>query len=435
MIYYLGIREDNVILFNPDVKEFKKLKIDTFFKHICDKSYSEIKMIIDSESDSKDEKIKKLNTLFVSKEFPLCNYRELSECLVYGKECKYFLEKVSSLYMYVATADLKTDIEIRLNNSSIILNAESYWMTWPESVDYNYGSEIPCSAFSYHCPLNQSFIESKDEIKNFANTGIADTLSRYEMMGMNTGCYESQILPGLLSWRCNLEPGDYDVVEIPDGVNVIEKDCIPDKVKINRLIYPESVLFMLPGSLSKRVGVHDMRKANITSLYHIIDTYYYPGDKLEKIYFPKVLKELNRLRNRNVDVILSKECEKLRDVDCDTIIIENDSNIYYLGSKLGNKFIITDDVDKSSFKNLPLNILKLPKLRYFEPDTFYKDINYRYYNYLAHIIGIDWSLDDVNYNLKKKLSRVTTLKLELPGDSKAYEILKDIPCVKEMDEF
>ena len=66
---------------------------------------------------------------------------------------------------------------------------------------------------------------------------------------------------------------------------------------------------------------------------------------------------------------------------------------------------------------------------------YYHDINYRYYNYLAHIIGIDWSLDDVNYNLKKKLSRVTTLKLELSGDSKAYEILKDIPCVKEMDEF
>lgn len=436
MIYYLGKREDNIILFNSDVNEFKKLDINSFFNLLCDKSYLDIFNILES-NEAIESKIKTLYSLLIKNKFPLSNYKELCECLVYDKECKYYLETISSLYMCVATADLDTDIELRLNNSSIILNAESYWMTWPESDTYNYGSEICCSAFSYICPLTETYLEAKVELKDFVNTGISEALSRSQVLGTDDGCIESKYLPGLLSWRFDKGEGDYDEIEIPDGVNVIEPGCIPDGVSIKKLIYPESVLFILPNSVSANVEVHDMRKCNVTSLYNIVNRNHSFVQYMKIIYLPKCLKELNWFNHNYATVYLYKDCERIRFVNCGMLVIEEGSNLYYLGNNSIYKYIMTDDMDNLDKKVSGLFNLELNKLRYIEPDTFERPNSVYYYGDGGKICvtGLNWPLSDVNYSLKKKLKRVTNVELTLNESSNAYEILKDLPYVKLMEEY
>ena len=298
MIYFLGMRKSNIILFNSDLLECKTVDSDKFYLLLLNKTYKELlDEMKEMENLNSESKKKNLLNMLKTNNFPLSNYNSLCNYLLYNTECQYFIQTLTSMYMEVVTADMCVETVLRIDNNTETLNSKSYWMTWPEGTDYEYGKEISCCAFEYVCEINKTFKEAKKELIDFANTGLEETLARQEVLGIDTGCHESKELPGLVSWTFPGEDGEYDEVEVPEGVNILDINPIPKNVKINKLILPNSLLFILPNTFdfNREINNLDLSKTSVTKIYKPIKSFYSYTDKY--IILPEHAVEVSEILN------------------------------------------------------------------------------------------------------------------------------------------
>jgi hypothetical protein len=348
--------------------------------------------------------------------------------------------------MLVATADLTSELVMRIDNMRSTLNAETYWMTWPETENYVYGKEIPCSAFQYTCEKDETFQDAKSELIDFANTGLSEALARQQALGVDTGCHESTSLKGLLSWHFDAPEGTYDYVEVPDGVNVLDTEVIPDNVYVKTLKLPSSLLFILPKTLSRIENI-DLSETAVTKLHDIFTSFYsasYHRPSDCNLYLPKHCIEFSDIPSNGYSykIHIPKSVQKIRGIlACEELDFEKDSEVMYLGSDsiCFNKYYYAAKCDVKTVNDYAPNLTEALKsvdflyltfkdLKYIEADTFNAPNKYR----RVKIVGIDWKLDDLNLGIRNKLDS-SNIYFALNKDSKAYEMLKDLKHVTMID--
>lgn len=320
VIWYLGFDGDEIILYHSGLYQFKSLDRDKFLRDITGKSYSELY----------DLDVLKLQNIIDKITFPLKNKEDLCDGILNGKRCQYFLQINTNTYMTVATYKKQAEVVKRIDNTTKTLNAEVYWMTWPESEGYQYGSTIPCSAFEYVCEVGKSYQEAKAELLDFANTGLQEVLERQQVFGIETGYRESHSLKGLCSYEYHGE-ASIDVLEIEEGVAVLDEGAIPNGVVIDTLILPSTLMFIQPGAIQGEVNSLDMSKTSVTKMYETFNNY---RQKNTLLVLPNSLVELSGINNKcsgRIVTKLPKSVRAIRDVMGLCYDIEEGSELAYLG--------------------------------------------------------------------------------------------------------
>lgn len=369
LIWYLGFDLDSIVLFNSDLFQFKSLNKEKFFKELLGESFE---VLVTLDEDKLKSKLSKLD-------FPLANTEDLISGILYDTKCQYFLEMNTSTHMTVATYKMQAEVVKRIDNAEKVLNAEVYWMTWPETEGYIYGNSIPCSAFQYVCEIGTDYLSAKKELLNFANTGLAEILERQMLFGLSTGYKESKSLKGLCAYEYK-EEASQNVVEVEEGVTVLDFNAIPRGVTIKKLILPSTLMFIQPEAINGEVYYLDLSKTAVTKLYDIFGN----AAKINYISLPNSLIEMSKIGKDSfigqTQVTIPKSVRYVQDIYTLSYDIEDGSELVYMGAsslvatraRTGikrnlYKKVLIDDLSTSRFAY----VLDTPNLQTIDGDIFY----------------------------------------------------------------
>lgn len=433
----MGVSKDKIVLFNSATYGYKSLDRDKFLLEQCGKNYDEL---CKCSTDS-------LTKIVTGMPFPLSNKEDLVAGILEGLECQYLLNMETSVFMTVATVDMTVDVVRRIDNNKKTLNAESYWMTWPESANYHYGTLIECNAFEYVVQIGKSYKEAKEELFDFANSGLSDILDRRMMLGIQDSVAESSKLKGLCTYKYQGEEQEIDVLEVDEGVNLLEKGAFPPKLKIGRLVLPSTLLFIQEGAIASNVKTVDMSKTQVTKIKNIFEM---EDMGIQRVILPNTLVEFickfDSYMNYSTYTrfTIPKSVRAMREVIHAVYDFEPGSELEYYGhdsynaNNNGSNNRSKNVNNTTFFKEVKINgwairgyCFHAPKLRFIDSDAVI-DINaYRQYSAVNYIF-YDAKLNSLSKGLisrhKKNNSRFYVCK-----NSEAYAYLQDKMDINAFD--
>lgn len=419
----MGFTGEDIVLFNSSTMGYKVLNKNDFLMKQLNKDY---KYLTSCSNDN-------LLSLVSKMQFPLANKEDMVKGILEGLHCQYLLNFNTSVFMTVATVNRTIEVVSRIDNVVKTLSAESYWMTWPESQSYNYGTIINCNAFEYVVQSGKTYKEAKEELFDFGNSGLSEVLERRMLLGLSDGIAESKELKGLCAYKYTGVENDIDVLEVEEGVSILEKQAFNEEMHIHRLILPSTLLFIQEGAINCRIDILDMSKTQVTKINNMLDASYKCG--IYRLILPNTLVEI--MGNFKADyaskctyAVMPKSVRAIRNVNGLAYCLEKDSELEYLGSNScdtgyirnvshGNKDLDyiykVVKIENSSYRGI---VLDTPNLSMIDSDATTKSSINTYYVLL-------------NANLNNMSKGLLTRHLKMSShffvskDSEAYNNLKE----------
>lgn len=435
MLWFMGIKEDNkikrAVLYNDKLNSLKYILLDELLEKLTDYKLDTLYSLVNSYKEKKTSNIKlSIVKLLESTKIPLANYESLFSTLIGNdKEFYYLLNTPLSTYMNVLTLDGKIEIQSRIDPIRKVLNANIYHMVWPESKEYNYGDMINSPVFEYVCMMNESFLEAKDELSDFGRSGLKEVFDRAMAIGEQLvpigEIYESTEFPGLCAYKLNKTNSsnvDFDTIEVPEGVAILESGAISNGLSIQNLILPKSLMFIMPEAIGCNIRNLDLSNTQVTSLINPLSY----GVSIVSLKLPKNLKLLSDVKGEEsyrlklvYYVHINSHLKYIRNVEADNFLFESENiDLNYVGI-FGFKYTHIGFCD-----NLTLNT---PMLHRIEPTSFIS-------TYGLNLTLDSAPLDDINTR-SFKLWNYNKVSIYLDKDSKAYSVLKQYDAYKiEMKE-
>lgn len=432
MIWFMGIKKvDDIkqaVLYNDRLSCLKYIIFDEFLNKLTDNKSDKLYSLIDTYKETKNLSMKlSIVKLLESTEIPLANYDSLFSSLI-GKsdEFYYLLNTPLSTYMNVLTLNGEIEVQSRIDPVREVLNANVYHMVWPESNDYNYGDLISSPVFEYVCMKNESFLDAKDELSDFGRSGLKEVFDRAIAMGEKLvfigEIYESTEYPGLCAYRLieksiSGDKIEYETIEVPEGVAILETDALSGSMKINNLILPKSIMFIMSGAIGCEIHNLDMSDTQVTSLINPLKY----GAVVSKLKLPKNLKLLSDVKGDEIyriktvkNIYINSHLKYIRNVEAIDFLFDSKKiDLEYIGI-FGFKY---------AYKAIDDTItLYAPRLHRIEPTSFVS-------TYAINVNLESAPLDEINTR-SFKLWGNNNVSIYLDKDSKAYSVLKQYNAYK-----
>lgn len=435
MLWFMGIKEEDklkkAVLYNEKLSSLKYILLSEFLERLTNYKLDTLYSLVDSYKEKKTSSIKlSIVKLLESAKIPLANCESLFSTLIGNdKEFYYLLNTPLSTYMNVLTLDGKIEVQSRIDPIRKVLNANIYHMVWPESKDYNYGDMINSPVFEYICMVDESFLEAKDELSDFGRSGLKEVLDRAMAIGEQLvpigEIYESIEFPGLCAYKLNKANSsdmDYETIEVPEGVAILESGAIPNGISIQNLILPKSLMFIMPEAIGCKIINLDLSNTQVTSLINPLNY----GVSIVSLKLPKNLKLLSDIKGEEVyriksvhNVHINPHLKYIRNVEANNFLFESKNiDLNYVGV-FGFRY-----THVGLCNNLTLNA---PMLHRIEPTSFIT-------TYGLNLTLDSAPLDDINTR-SFNLWGSNNVSIYLDKDSKAYSVLKQYNAYKiEMKE-
>lgn len=431
MLWFMGIKEENkikkAVLYNDKLSTLKYILLSEFLEKLTDYKLDTLYSLVESYKEKKTSDMKlSIIKLLESNKIPLSNYESLFSTLIGNdKEFYYLLNTPLSTYMNVLTLDGKIEVQSRIDPVRKVLNANIYHMVWPESKDYCYGDLINSPVFEYVCMKDESFLDAKDELSDFGKSGLKEVFDRAIAMGEQLvpigEIYESTQFPGLCAYRLitrtRNDKEEYDTIEVPEGVAILESGALSEGILIQNLILPKSLMFIMPEAIGCNVNNLDMLNTQVTSLINPLKY----GVSVSSLKLPKNLRLLSDVKGEELyrvksvkDIYINSHLKYIRNVEAIKFFFEsNDIDLNYIGI-FGFRYH-TVHLDNNW-------ILNVPMLHRIEPTSFVS-------TYELNITLESAPLDDISTR-SFKLWGNNSVSLYLDKESKAYSVLKQYNAYK-----
>lgn len=371
MIYYLGMEKSIVALLNTDIGELKHVKRDDFFQKITkgNLSYQKFIKAITGENGIDSSKFDKL----LQEDIYIDNREDIISSLMTGESFYYYLGNATGTLMYVLNMHGKAETVYRIDVGTKVLNANTYYMTWPSPDDNYDGVFVNAPVFTYTTGSDKNYEDAKIEIKEYVMPEIEEFQNNCTLFGVTgiIGEYsESTMYPGALQWRCSdkdmevlksrpLTPTkipykdttlDVYEINVAEGVTVLEANAISASFgnigtndSVIRIHFPESLAFISPNALTSaeylvrnKLVIFDFSDTFITdfNLGASRDTNQFaPTDW---IIFPKCVKSISNLSTAYAGILTGTELKQLINSAYMFIVDSGDVlniDIEYIGEK------------------------------------------------------------------------------------------------------